>query len=45
MKDGNTIILGNYDWQVIKKKDGKLLVITKEIIEVQWYHNSFVDTT
>ena len=45
MKEGDTVILGNYEWQVIKKKDGKLLIITNEIIEVQWYHNSFVDIT
>ncbi|WP_454881947.1 DUF6273 domain-containing protein [Sphingobacterium detergens] len=29
----------------MNRKDGKLLIITNEIIEVQWYYNSFVDVT
>lgn len=39
------IVFGNYNWQVLDIKDGRILIITEDIIELHWYHSEFADVT
>lgn len=41
----DTIIFGNYDWRVLDIKKNRALIITEDIIELQWYHREFTDIT
>ena len=45
MVKGTIITFGQYSWQVLDIKDGNALIITQDIVELQWYHNNFVDIT
>ena len=45
MKKGDRITFGNYNWRVLNIKDGRILIITEDIIEQRWYNNEFVDIT
>ena len=44
-KVGETVHFGLWDWRVLDMRDGKALLITKDIIELQPYHNEWVDVT
>lgn len=39
------ITFGKYNWQLLDIKDDRALIITKDIIDLRWYHNDFVDIT
>jgi hypothetical protein len=45
MKNGDTMAFGGYKWQVLAVKKGRILMISKDIIDVQWYHQHFVEVT
>lgn len=45
MKIGYTIPFGEYNWRILEIKGNQALIITEEIVELQWYHNKFVDIT
>ncbi|HMQ08865.1 MAG TPA: DUF6273 domain-containing protein [Saprospiraceae bacterium] len=45
MKPKDEIIFGNILWQALDAKGDSVLIITKDIIALQWYHHSFVDIT
>ena len=45
MKKDDKITFGNYNWQVLDIKDGRVLIITEDIIELRWYNDDFVDIT
>ena len=45
MKLNDKIIFGNIFWQVLDVKGDSALIVTKDIIALQWYHHSFVDIT
>lgn len=40
-----TITFGNHEWQVLDSKDDRALIIKREILELRWYHEEFVDVT
>lgn len=42
---GGKIRFGEYDWYVLEKKNGKILIITEKIIEKRPYHNQKCDIT
>ena len=44
LKD-DIIPFGNYIWRVLDIKDNRILIITKDIIELRWYHKEFVEIT
>jgi len=39
------IAFGNHNWLILEWDDNRKLVITKDIIELRWYHTEFVDVT
>jgi hypothetical protein len=39
------ITFGNYNWRVLKIKEGRTLIITEDVIELRWYNKTFVDIT
>lgn len=45
MVKDDIIIFGGYNWQVLDIKDCKALIVTKDIIELRWYHSRFTDIT
>ncbi|WP_100615502.1 DUF6273 domain-containing protein [Confluentibacter citreus] len=45
MKRHDILNFGNHIWQVLDIKDDRILIITKDIIELQWYHKEFIDIT
>ncbi len=45
MKNGDTIAFGAYTWQVLDFRISSILLISKDIIDLQWYHNHFVEVT
>lgn len=45
MNIGDIISFGNLKWQVLDIKADKKLIITKDILELRWYHNEFVEIT
>ena len=45
MIEDDTIAFGNYDWRVLKTKDGRILIITENIIGLRWYNRKFVGVT
>lgn len=45
MVKDDIINFGNYKWRALDIKDGRALIITENIIELQWYHSEFVDIT
>lgn len=45
MTNGDTIAFGAYMWEVLAVKKGRVLIISKDIIDLQWYHNQFIDVT
>lgn len=42
---GGKIRFGEYDWYVLEKQDGKILVITEKVIEKRPYHNEECEIT
>lgn len=44
-QNSKIITFGNYDWQVLDDKGDKMLIITKDILELRWYHKEFVEIT
>jgi hypothetical protein len=45
MKRDDIITFGNQLWKVLDIKNDRILIITKDIIELQWYHNNFINIT
>ena len=45
MDVGNVIQFGNFDWRVLDVRDGKALVISDKILEINWYSTEFGDMT
>jgi hypothetical protein len=45
MIKGDIITFGAYNWRVLEVKDGKVLLLTENIIDLRWYHNEFADIT
>ncbi|MFD2033969.1 DUF6273 domain-containing protein [Belliella marina] len=39
------ITFGNYSWLILELEDNRKLIVTKDIIELRWYHTIFVDVT
>ena len=39
MNIGSVIIFGDYQWRILHIKDGKMLILTDEIIEQRDYHD------
>lgn len=42
---GEELIFGDYAWQILDVNKNCALIITKDIIGLQWYNNRFVDVT
>lgn len=45
MEIGGIITFGNYEWQVLDKKDNAVLIITRYIIEEHAYNDKYIDIT
>ncbi len=45
MNECEIISFGNLKWQVLDSKADKKMIITKDILELRWYHNEFVEIT
>ncbi len=45
MNKNEIIKFGNFEWKVLEVKENNALLITKEIIELRWYHSSFETIT
>jgi hypothetical protein len=45
MIKNDPITFGKYNWLVLDVKDCGALIITRDIIELHWYHNAFAETT
>lgn len=43
MVEDNQLIFGPCNWLVLERKDDRELIITKDIVELRWYHNEFTD--
>jgi len=41
----DVIIFGEHTWCVLDVKDRRALIITEDIIELRWYHNTFAGIT
>jgi hypothetical protein len=42
---GDIIQFGDFDWRVLDVRDGKALVISDKILEINWYSTEFGDMT
>jgi len=40
---GDTVTFGEYEWLVLDKQDGKILIITENIVEFRAYHTIYLD--
>lgn len=45
VKKSDIITFGKYEWIVLKKETGKLLIITKNVIETKEYNEAREDVT
>ncbi len=45
MVKDDTIAFGKFNWRVIDIQNGRVLIITQDIVELRWYHDEFVEVT
>ena len=45
MVKDDILSFGQYTWRVLNVKDGRILMITEDIIELHWYHKAFEEIT